>query len=333
MKKRALGNNGTKVSAMGIGAMSFSNFYGATNDENSYKILETAMDLGVNHIDTANVYGMGVSEERIGSFLKSNGTSAKQYFKIATKGGISKDNNGNQFFDNSYDHLKKELDNSLDRLGVDQVELYYIHRLDKTRSLDEIVDTLVSFIKDGKINQFGFSEIAPTTLEKISAIHPVGAIQSEYSLSTRYPELGLLQKTQELNTSLVAFSPIGRSLLTDKPIDKSIIPSLPFLKQNPRFTNQNYEANIKACEGFRTLAKEYNLTAAGLAIAWLTNKDEHILTIPGTRSVDHFTEMTNGTNTILTREQMQEIEKVLPVGWAHGDRYSQVQWSGPEKYC
>ena len=333
MEKRLLGSNGTKVSAMGIGAMSFSDFYGPTNDEKSYQILKTAMDLGIDHVDTANVYGMGMSEERIGKFLTTNGFSAKEHFKIATKGGISKDNSGKPFFDNSYNHLKKELDNSLMRLGVDSIELYYIHRLEKTRNLEEIVNTLISFVREGKIKQFGFSEIAPTTLEKISAIYPVGAIQSEYSLSTRYPELGLVQRTKKLNTSLVAFSPVGRGLLTDNPIDENLVPSLPFLKQNPRFSQNNYAANIKACEGFRSLAKNLNLTAAGLAIAWLHNKGKHILTIPGTRSVNHFVEMANGANKKLSSEQMSEIEKVLPIGWAHGDRYSQEQWLGPEKYC
>lgn len=333
MEKRLLGNNGTKVSVMGIGAMSFSDFYGPTNDEKSYQILKTAMDLDIDHIDTANVYGMGISEERIGKFLASNGVSAKNHFKIATKGGISRDSNGKPFFDNSYKHLKKELDNSLSRLGVETVELYYIHRLERTRDLEEIVSTLIGFIKEGKIKQFGFSEIAPTTLEKISKIYPVGAVQSEYSLSTRYPELGLVQKTEKLKTSLVAFSPVGRGLLTDNPINEDLVPSLQFLKQNPRFAKKNYSANIKASEGFRSLAKNFNITAAGLAIAWLHNKGKHILTIPGTRSVNHFIEMATGANKKLTSEQINEIEKILPVGWAHGDRYSQEQWLGPEKYC
>ena len=142
-----------------------------------------------------------------------------------------------------------------------------------------------------------------------------------------------MQRTKKLNTSFVAFSPVGRGLLTDAPINKNLIPSLQFLKQNPRFTEQNYVANIKACENFRTLAKNFNLTAAGLAIAWLHNKGTHILTIPGTRSVDHFIEMANGAKKVLSLEQMAEIEKTLPVGWAHGDRYTQEQWLGPEKYC
>ena len=336
MEKRNLGNTGTKVGALGIGAMSFSDFYGPTNTQESHAILKMALDNGIDHIDTAKVYGMGLSEERIGQFLNTLNPKDRQFFKIATKGGIDRknfDDKGTVVFDNSKEFLTEELNNSLRRLGVDCVELYYVHRREADRPIEEVTETLVEFIKDGKIKQFGFSEIAPTSLEKAASIHPVGAVQSEYSLSTRYPELGLVQRTKSLGTSLVAFSPIGRSLLTDKPHNSETVEKMEFLKANPRFIEPNLSNNIKATEKFREYAADLGCKASGLAIAWLLKADTHVLPIPGTRSVTHLKEMIDGCALNLTDSNMRDIENILPVGWAHGDRYSTGQWFGPEKYC
>ena len=336
MEKRNLGNTGTKVGALGIGAMSFSDFYGPTNTQESHAILKMALDNGIDHIDTAKVYGMGLSEERIGQFLNTLSPNDRQFFKIATKGGIDRknfDDKGTVVFDNSKQFLTEELDNSLKRLGIDCVELYYVHRREADRSIEEVTETLVEFIKAGKIKQFGFSEIAPTSLEKATSIHPVGAVQSEYSLSTRYPELGLVQRTKTLGTSLVAFSPIGRSLLTDKPHNAETVEEMEFLKANPRFIEPNLSNNIQATQKFREYAADLGCKASGLAIAWLLKVDTHILPIPGTRSVTHLKEMIDGCALNLTDSNMRDIENILPVGWAHGDRYSTGQWFGPEKYC
>ena len=336
MEKRNLGNTGTKVGALGIGAMSFSDFYGPTNTQESHAILKMALDNGIDHIDTAKVYGMGLSEERIGQFLNTLSPNDRQFFKIATKGGIDRknfDDKGTVVFDNSKQFLTEELNNSLKRLGVDCVELYYVHRREADRSIEEVTETLVEFIKAGKIKQFGFSEIAPTSLEKAASIHPVGAVQSEYSLSTRYPELGLVQRTKTLGTSLVAFSPIGRSLLTDKPHNAETVEKMEFLKANPRFIEPNLSNNIQATQKFREYAADLGCKASGLAIAWLLKVDTHILPIPGTRSVTHLKEMIDGCALNLTDSNMRDIENILPVGWAHGDRYSTGQWFGPEKYC
>ena len=333
MKKRKFGNTGTTVSAVGIGAMSFSDFYGSTDTEKSHTILRKALDLGIDHVDTSNVYGAGVSEERIGSFLKDQGAGKNDVFKIATKAGIRRGDDGRNLFDNSPNHLRSELDKSLKRLGVEHVELFYVHRRDPNYPIEEVAGTLAELVKSGKIRQFGFSEIAPTSLQLAENIHPVGAVQSEYSLSTRYPELGLVQRTRELGTSLVAFSPVGRSLLTDSPhsFDKS--QSIAFLKGNPRFLEPNYSLNIAATDRFRLLAKEMGYKTASLAIAWLLHQGEHILPIPGTRSVSHLEELAAGADLSLSESDLQAIENCLPIGWAHGDRYSVAQWNGPEKYC
>jgi len=333
MKKRNLGNTGTTVSAVGLGGMSFSDFYGPTDTQKSHAILRKALDLGIDHIDTSNVYGAGVSEERIGSFLKAQGVRKNDLFKIATKAGIKRGDDGRNHFDNSSDHLRSEIDKSLKRLGVDQVELFYIHRRDPNYPIEEVAGTLAELVKSGKIKQFGFSEIAPRSLQLAADIHPVGAVQSEYSLSTRSPELGLVQRTRELGASLVAFSPVGRSLLTDSPHSLEKSQSIAFLKGNPRFLEPNYSRNIAATDRFRLLAKEMGHKTASLAIAWLLHQGEHILPIPGTRSVFHLEELAAGADLSLSESDLLAIENCLPIGWAHGDRYSVAQWNGPEKYC
>lgn len=164
-------------------------------------------------------------------------------------------------------------------------------------------------------------------------MHPVSAVQSEYSLSTRAPELGLTQTCATLGVALVAFSPVGRSLLTDTPLRFDVAQELPFLVKNPRFMQPNYAANIRATDAFRQLASDLGISAAGLAIAWLLAQGEHIVPIPGTRSVTHLNQLLEGAERELSAEELTAIDGILPVGWAHGDRYSIAQWDGPERYC
>ena len=334
MKQRKLGQSGPLVSEVSIGAMSFTNFYGETNELESHEVLTEALNLGINHIDTSNVYGMGKSEQVIGNFLSKQGKNKNDLFSIATKAAITKNTEtGERTFDNSKDHLIKELDGSLKRLGVDCIDLFYIHRRDPNIGIEEVTDSLVQLIKQGKIKQFGFSEIAPSSLSKAQSIHPVGAVQSEYSLAVRSPELGLLQATRCLETSLVAFSPVGRGLLTDNPHSEKDIQNMDFLKQIPRFQEPNLSVNIGITKKFRSLAAEMNVAAASLAIAWVLHQSENIITIPGTRSPAHLKELAAGSAINLSPSEINAIESILPVGWAHGDRYSDSQWVGPERYC
>ncbi|MBR9844162.1 MAG: aldo/keto reductase [Rhodobacteraceae bacterium] len=333
MKMRRFGAKGPEVSALGIGAMSFSDFYGPTSEANSHAILDAAIEAGVTHVDTANIYGMGRSEEAIGQFLKVRGAGTRERFHIATKASITKDDDGNRCFRNDLEHLEAELDQSLARMGIEQVDLFYIHRRDPNVPIEEVAGNLSRLKEKGKIGGIGFSEIAPSSLRKAATECHVDAVQSEYSLSTRAPELGLLQACEELGTAFVAFSPVGRSFLTDDPIPLERVEDLPFLKVNPRFQEPNYSANIKATEGFRALAAEVGVPAAGLAIAWTLAKGEHVISIPGTRSVAHFAELVKGAERVLSGDEMAAIEAVLPVGWAYGDRYSADQWVGPERYC
>lgn len=333
MKTRLLGKHGRAIHPIGIGAMSFSNFYGTTNKAESHAILDAAMAAGITHIDTANVYGMGTSETVIGTYLKAN-PQARDHFCIATKGSITRNPDGpGNIFDNSADHLQSELEASLKRLGVDAVDLFYVHRRDPAVPIEEVTETLAGLVKSGKAKSIGFSEIAPTSLRRAHEVHPVAAVQSEYSLSTRSPEMGLVQTCAELGVALVAFSPVGRSLLTDTPLSFEAVQELGFLVNNPRFMEPNYSANIKALVPFRELAEELGLSAAGLAIAWVLAQGDHVIPIPGTRSAAHFSELLQAADRQLSESELKAIETVLPIGWAHGDRYSAAQWNGPEKYC
>lgn len=334
MQKRILGPGGPQVSAVGVGAMSFTNFYGPTTEEASHAVLSAALDLGIDHIDTANVYGTGLSERVIGSFLTRQGKAREGVFRIATKAAIKRDpETGRRSIDNSAAHLEAELDASLQRLGVDCVELFYVHRRDQSVPIEEVTETLAGFVKAGKIRGFGFSEIAPSSLRRAALVHPVAAVQSEYSLSTRSPELGLVQSCEALGTSLVAFSPVGRGLLTDRPPTAETVANSGFLKGNPRFQDPNFTANVKITDGYRALAAELGTTAAALSIAWLLQVSPAVVAIPGTRSVAHLKELAAGASLTLSEADVARIEARLPVGWAHGDRYSEAQWVGPERYA
>jgi aryl-alcohol dehydrogenase-like predicted oxidoreductase len=331
MITRHLGHTAPTVSAIGIGAMSFSDFYGPTTDDASHAILDAAQELGITAIDTANVYGVGRSETVIGQYLAATG--ARDAFHIATKAGISKDASGKRSFDNSPAHLTASLDASLKRLGIEQVDLFYIHRRDPAYTIEQVTETLAALVKAGKIASFGFSEISPASLRRAAAVHPVAAVQSEYSLTTRYPDLGLVQACADLGTALVAFSPVGRGLLSDAPPDAAKVAASPFMQTNPRFAGANLERNIHATEPLRALAAEMGLPTAGLAMAWLLSRGDHVHPIPGTRSVAHLRDLAAGCDVVLSADDMARIETALPVGTIHGDRYTAEQWAGVEKYC
>lgn len=332
MQKRRLGANGPEIGAIGYGAMSFSDMYGPTNEAESHAILDACRDMGVTHLDTANIYGMGKSEGAIGSYLKAN-PGSRDEFIIATKATITRDSDGNRIFDNSAEHLEAELDKSLQRLGLDCVDLFYAHRRDPRLTPEETAANLGRLVEKGKTRAIGLSEVAPSTLRRAMKTYPVAAVQSEYSLSTRFPDLGLVQTCAELGVAMVAFSPVGRSLLTDNPLPSNNIPNLPFLARNPRFVEPNLTQNLAITEGFRKLSAEMGISAAGLANAWLLSRGPHVIPIPGTRSVKHLRECVTGAAFTLCETDLERIEAVLPVGWAHGDRYSEEQWIGPERYC
>ena len=329
-----LGQHGPSMASVGYGAMSLTNFYGPCDEDQAHNVLTACVDLGIDHIDTSNVYGAGTSESRIGAFLAKQGSHAKDMFKIATKGGITTHpETGARCFNNALEHLEGELDKSLARLGVDCVELFYVHRREQERDIEDVTEGLASLIKKGKTKHIGFSEIAPDSLRRASKIHHIAAVQSEYSLSTRAPELGLVQACAELGTTLVAFSPVGRTFLTDTPMSYETGQSLAFTQKNPRFMQPQFAANIASTDKFRQYAADHGMAAATLAIAWLLHQGKHVLPIPGTRSVEHLAQAVAAMSVTLSADMLAEIEAILPVGWAAGDRYSTAQWIGPERFC
>jgi len=327
MQRRRLGAGEPEVSAVGVGAMSFAGVYGSATEAEAHGVLDAALELGIDHVDTANIYGGGRSEAMIGSFLAGR----EGLFRIATKAAI-RNEGGRRWFDNSAGHLEAALDASLRRLGIGCVDLFYVHRRDPALPIEAVAEALARLVEKGKTRAFGFSEIAPSSLRRAAAVHPVAAVQSEYSLQTRLPELGLVQACGGLGTALVAFSPVGRGLLTDAPPTAEKVAATEFLAGNPRFQAPNLAANLTLTEGFRRLAAEMGARAASLAVAWLLAQGEQVIAIPGTRSVAHLRELAAGGSLRLTPDDLARIEAVLPVGWAHGDRYSAAQWVGPERY-
>ena len=330
MKKRRLLQSGKMVSEIGLGCMSFGGFYGATDETESHATLAAALDLGIDLLDTANVYGLGISETVIGTFLK--GDTSK--FTIATKAGIWRDKeHGNRGFNNKPDYLRSELEGSLRRMGIDHVDLFYVHRRDRELQIEDVMETLLALKAEGKIGGIGFSEISPASLRRASAVGPVDVVQSEYSLWSRQPDLGMLQTCRDLGVALVAYSPLARGMVSSVTPNPATFLEKDFRKNNPRFLEPNFAFNVPYAKAFQAYAQDHGTTATALALAWCLARGENIIPIPGTRTPDHLAECAAASALTVTPDMMAEIEHVLPVGWAHGDRYSQAQWNGPEGYC
>lgn len=322
MKTRTLGT--AQVSAIGLGAMSFGGIFGATNEAESLACLDAMLEEGINFIDTANIYGTGISEEVIGKWLKSR----KAKVSIATKASIM--NTTPRRVNNSESHLRAELDLSLRRLGRDHVELFYIHRREHTRPLEEVIGTLARLVEEGKIGGYGMSEVAPDTLRRAHAIHPCTAIQNEYSLWTRQPELGLIQACKALGTAFIPFSPLARGMLGDQPLDA---PTDGFRSVNPRFTEPNFTANTLKINEFRSFCATRGWSTPATALAWVLSRGDHLIPIPGTRSANHIRQIAQGAALTLTPEDLAEIDRILPPGFAYGDRYGDHQVQSIERYC
>jgi aryl-alcohol dehydrogenase-like predicted oxidoreductase len=327
MKTRKLGATGPEVSAIGLGCMSFAGFFGATDIATSHRCLDAAVDHGITFLDTANVYGPGLSEEVIGAWRKTN----KAPVVLATKVGIRRD--PDRPVDNSAAHIEQELDGSLRRLGTDHIPLYYIHRRDPAVPVADLVGTLGRLIDAGKIGGYGLSEVSPATLRLAHAERPCMAVQSEYSLWSRLPELGLIQTTAELGVAFVPFSPLARGVLSAVSPDIAALDERDYRLQIPRFSPENYPRNMALIEPFKAFARSRGWTVAGAAIAWVLDRAPHLIPIPGTRSAAHLAEWAEADRITLTDADRAEIDRLLPVGFAHGDRYSLAQLRTVERYC
>lgn len=331
MQKRELGQGRPKVGAIGLGCMNFAGFYGPADEAESHRTLARSFELGMDFLDTSNVYGMGKSEEIMGRFFKANPSCR---FTIATKAGITRNlDTGVRGFNNSEAHLRQELEGSLRRMGVDHVALFYIHRREQAIPIEDVMGTLAKFKGEGKIGGIGFSEISPASLRRAAAVHPVMAVQSEYSIWTRQPELGMLQACQETGTAFVPFSPVARGMLGDQPVNPANFEKTDFRLNNPRFLEPNFSANLAYFDRFRAFAQERGTTAAALGMAWILSQGEHLIPIPGTRSVAHLEQCAAGAELNLSADDLLAIEQLMPIGFAHGSRYSDAQWPGAETYC
>lgn len=314
------------TSAIGLGCMSFAGFYGATDEAESRACLDAALDAGVTHWDTAERYGDGRSEEIIGRYLRDKPAE----ITLATKGGIYA--GAERSFSNNPDKLRESLESSLKRLGVEKVDLYYIHRRAPEIPIEDVVGTLLTFREEGKIDGFGFSEIAPSELRRAHAVAPVCALQSEYSLWSRQPDLGMKQTCAELGVAFVAFSPLARGMLGETDPDPVNFSDQDFRRHQPRFIEPNFSFNCSQLASFREFARSRGWTTAGAAIAWCLDQGDHIIPIPGTRTAAHLAEWAAADQITFTDEDRAEIEQILPVGWAHGDRYADNQYGSVARY-
>lgn len=326
MQQRQLGAGGPMVSAIGLGCLSFGGLFGETHRAESLACLDAAWDAGINFLDVANIYGNGLSEEVIGEWLRSR----RHLPVIATKASIV--SGPNRRVDNSPAHLRAELEGSLKRLGVERVDLFYMHRHEHARPIEEVAETMAALIREGKIGGYGLSEIAPYTLRRAHAVHPVMAVQNEYSLWTRQPDLGLIQTCAELGVAFVAFSPLARGVFGDPMLDPDLHDLGPFRRQIPRFSPENWPKNREKLLEFQALAARMGHHPSALALAWCLHRGPHLVPIPGTRTAGHLKAWAGADAITLGAGDMAAIEAVLPVGWAFGDRYNDEMAASVERF-
>ena len=327
MKSRKLGASGPDVSAIGLGCMSFAGAFGPTDTATSHRCLDAAVDHGITFLDTANIYGMGRSEEVLGTWQHPR----KSDMVIATKGGIVRDPKAPVNNDPAY--LRGELTGSLKRLGLDHVALYYAHRHDPAVPIEDLAGTMGRFIDEGLIGGYGLSEVAPSTLRRAHTERTCTAVQSEYSLWTRLPELGMLQATAELGVAFVPFSPLARGVLGEGYPDTATMEPGDFRLPIPRFSADNYPRNKALIDPFKTFARDRGWTVAATALAWVLDRGDHLIPIPGTRTGAHLADWAGACDIVLTDDDRAEINRLLPPGFAHGDRYSDTQTRTAARYC
>ena len=327
MKRRQLGTGGPQVSAIGLGCMSFGGIFGPTDEAASQRCLDAAIDHGIDFLDIANIYGMGLSESVVGRFLKRRRADVK----IATKAGIV--SGPNRRFDNSEPYLRAELDASLHRLGVDHVDLFYIHRREEARPIEEVAETLGRLIAEGKIGGYGLSEVSPGTLRRAHAVRPCRAVQNEYSLWSRQPDLGLIQTCAGLGVAFVPFSPLARGVFGDPPVDPRALPPGDFRLQIPRFHEPDWSLNTAQIARFRAFAQERGWSVPAAALAWVLDRGPHLIPIPGTRRAENLMAWVTADQIAFTDEDRAVIDSLLPIGFAFGDRYGPDQAATVERYC
>ncbi len=318
MKMRKLGRNGPEVSAVGLGCMGMSAFYGGADEAQSIAVIHRALDLGVTLFDTAEMYGPHTNEVLLGKALKDRRNEAF----IATKFGINRQPDGSAITDGSPANVRRAVEGSLSRLGVDHIDLYYQHRIDPNTPIEETVGAMAELVKEGKVRFLGLSEAAPATLRRAHAEHPITALQTEYSLWSRDPEDELLGVVRELGIGFVPYSPLGRGFLSGE--IKSIDDLAPddFRRTNPRFAGDNFQKNLDLVAAVGAIAADKGVTAAQLALAWVLAQGEDLVPIPGARRITTLEQNAAAADIVLTPDDLARIEAVFPRGAAAGERYA-----------
>lgn len=321
MKTRRLGPNGPEVSAIGLGCMGMASFYGTPSDETqATAVIHRALELGVTFLDTAEMYGPHTNEIQVGKALADRRDKAF----VATKFGIGRAQDGSISTDGSPANVRRAIESSLTRLGMDHVDLYYLHRVDPNTPIEETVGAMGDLVKEGKVRFLGLSEAAPATIRKAHATHPITALQTEYSLWSREPEDEILSTVRELGIGFVPYSPLGRGFLSGdiKSIDD--LEEGDFRRSNPRFMGENFQKNLDLVEAVKAIAHDRGVTAAQLALAWVLAQGDHLVPIPGTRRIATLEQNAAATDITLTAEDVEAIEAVFPKGAASGHRYAEA---------
>jgi aryl-alcohol dehydrogenase-like predicted oxidoreductase len=324
MEKKKLGSQGLEVSHLGLGCMGMSEFYGSNNDEESIKTIHHAVDLGITFFDTSDMYGPFKNEELLGKAFKG----IRDKVVIASKFGILRTGDPNvRAINGRPEYVKSSCDASLKRLGVDYIDLYYQHRIDANTPIEDTVGAMADLVKEGKVRFIGLSEAGPNTIKRAHKIHPLTALQSEYSLWSRDPEDEILTLVKELGIGFVAYSPLGRGFLTGRFKTVDDLEQNDYRRVSPRFQGDNFKKNLKLLDTINEIAKTKGVTPGQLALAWVLAQNNFIVPIPGTTKAKHLDENIAALEIKITEEELSKIDKLLPAGSASGTRYPESMMS------
>lgn len=321
MRTRKLGNQGLVVSALGLGCMGMSEFYVGWDEQESIATIHRALELGMNFLDTADMYGPYTNEALVGKAIRGR----RDRVVVATKFGNVRGDDGSFLgVDGRPEYVRAACDASLRRLGIDSIDLYYQHRVDTAVPIEDTVGAMAELVRQGKVRYLGLSEAAPETIRRAHAVHPIAALQTEYSLWTRDPETAILPTCRELGIGFVAYSPLGRGFLTGRYKHLEDIPPGDYRRNNPRFQGENFQKNLDLVRRVEELADEKGCTPAQLALAWLLARGPDIVPIPGTKQRRRLEENAGATDVVLTAGDVERIERAAPPGAAAGLRYPEA---------